>query len=133
MEKDMWSLCQTSPKHRMLFDEQAGNFNFGMIKRKTKSTPTFHEARIAELKTHREGKPMAAPPDTNSAIRELQESGVTLTDLDRVEEKGLGDTIERILTKFGITKSLMSEIAGRTCGCNNRKTWLNKLLPYSKD
>ena len=50
--------------------------------------------------------------------------------------KGLGDSIEKFTKATGI-KSL-AEIAARTmgkpggCGCNKRKTWLNKQFPYKR-
>ena len=50
-----------------------------------------------------------------------------------MESKGLGDTIEKF-TKFTGIKSLAEMTAKATgkkdCGCNKRKAWLNKYVPY---
>jgi len=45
-----------------------------------------------------------------------------------VKSKGLGDTIEKFTKATGI-KKLADKIPGG-CGCGERKTALNKLLPY---
>jgi len=46
--------------------------------------------------------------------------------------EGVGDTIQAILTKFGITDGLIKRVLGRDCNCGGRKNFLNKLFPYSK-
>ena len=47
------------------------------------------------------------------------------------ESAGLGDTIEKITTATGIKKAVKF-LAGEDCGCDQRKTTLNKLFPYKK-
>lgn len=47
------------------------------------------------------------------------------------KSKGLGDTIEKITEVTGI-KSAVKFLAGADCGCNERKEFLNKLIPYRK-
>ena len=49
--------------------------------------------------------------------------------------KGLGDSIEKVTQATGL-KSL-TEIAARAagfkdCGCNKRKAWLNRVVPYKQ-
>jgi hypothetical protein len=46
--------------------------------------------------------------------------------------KGLGDAIEQVTTATGIKAAVdwFSETTGVDCGCESRKEWLNKLLPY---
>jgi len=51
------------------------------------------------------------------------------------QSKGLGDSIEKVTKATGL-KSL-TEIASRAmgfsdCGCNKRKAWLNKVVPYKQ-
>ena len=47
--------------------------------------------------------------------------------------EGLGDTVEKILKKFGITKKLMANVSGaKDCRCNKRREWLNKIFKYKK-
>jgi hypothetical protein len=48
---------------------------------------------------------------------------------------GLGDILERELTRMGITQSRYKEIKERfglppTCNCEKRKQWLNKVGRY---
>ena len=45
--------------------------------------------------------------------------------------KGLGDTIEKITTVTGI-KSVVKRVFGKDCGCEERKTKLNKIINYGK-
>ena len=50
-----------------------------------------------------------------------------------MKSRGLGDSIEKITRVTGL-KSL-TEIAAKAiglkdCGCNKRKAWLNKQVPY---
>jgi hypothetical protein len=45
------------------------------------------------------------------------------------KSKGLGDTIEKITEATGI-KTIVENIFGNDCGCDERKSKLNKLFPY---
>jgi len=45
--------------------------------------------------------------------------------------KGLGDTIAAVTAATGVDK-LVKFIAGKDCGCEERKDKLNKLFPYKK-
>ena len=49
-----------------------------------------------------------------------------------MEEKGLGDTIEKITTVTGIKKVVdkIADTTGKDCGCLKRKEMLNKAFPY---
>ena len=46
-------------------------------------------------------------------------------------DKGVGDTVERLLAKVGgrKIKSLIESLGG-SCGCTNRQRWLNQRYPY---
>tara|TARA_R100001015_G_C4598460_1_gene153548 strand:- start:800 stop:976 length:177 start_codon:yes stop_codon:yes gene_type:complete len=48
------------------------------------------------------------------------------------DDKGLGDTIERVTTATGIKKAVdyISEKTGKDCGCDRRKDALNKRFEY---
>ncbi len=48
-----------------------------------------------------------------------------------IEDKGIGDTIERITNAIGI--SGMIESISKNCGCKKRKEKLNQLFPYSNN
>lgn len=45
--------------------------------------------------------------------------------------RGFGDTVERFTTATGI-KAVTKAVFGDQCGCQERKEWLNKKLPYKK-
>jgi len=40
---------------------------------------------------------------------------------------GLGDYVESVLSKIGITPELVTRITGRPCGCAKRKAALNRI------
>jgi hypothetical protein len=47
-----------------------------------------------------------------------------------MKSRGLGDSIEKF-TKFTGIKTLVDlTTEKKDCGCNKRKTWLNKQFPY---
>lgn len=48
-----------------------------------------------------------------------------------MSSKGLGDTIDFITTNTGI-KGAIKSVFGDSCGCEERKEWLNKKIPYKK-
>lgn len=45
------------------------------------------------------------------------------------KSKGLGDTIHKVTSVTGI-KSVVKKIAGKDCGCSERRKKLNDLFPY---
>ncbi len=47
------------------------------------------------------------------------------------ESKGLGDTVEKVLEKTGVAK-VARFILGEDCGCDQRKSVLNRMFPYEK-
>jgi len=64
----------------------------------------------------------------DKAIEEIESQGETL------ESEGLGDTIEKVLSKFGISEEKTSKIIGGSgCGCSKRKKWFNKIFGYKKE
>ena len=48
-------------------------------------------------------------------------------------DKGLGDTVERLTTKIGIKRGVeyVSEKTGKDCGCQKRKEYLNSRFKYN--
>jgi len=44
--------------------------------------------------------------------------------------KGLGDLVERGLNTVGITQERVEKVVGHDCGCTERKSFLNKLVPF---
>ena len=48
------------------------------------------------------------------------------------DDKGLGDTIERVTKATGIKRAVdkVSEVTGKDCGCSDRKDYLNNRFQY---
>jgi len=51
--------------------------------------------------------------------------------MENTISKGFGDTVEKFTSSTGI-KTVVKAVFGDDCGCNERKEWLNKKLPYKK-
>tara|TARA_R110000765_G_scaffold352542_1_gene442438 strand:+ start:266 stop:547 length:282 start_codon:yes stop_codon:yes gene_type:complete len=63
----------------------------------------------------------------NEAMAEIQ-SRSQGADMD-----GLGDLVENVLTKFGITQEKVQSALGTPdCGCSKRKQFLNRLFPFAR-
>lgn len=53
----------------------------------------------------------------------------------KVEDIGLGDTVEKVTKKTGIkslVKKIINALGFNDCGCTGRKNFLNKIFPYKK-
>lgn len=55
----------------------------------------------------------------------------TKAEILAAESTGLGDTVEKVLEVTGVAK-VAKWLLGEDCGCDERKTKLNKLFPYKK-
>lgn len=65
----------------------------------------------------------------DKAVKSLNEEGINPDSIDDDKRKGLGTTITNILSKIGITKDVVSSVAGiKDCKCNRREEWLNKIF-----
>lgn len=54
-----------------------------------------------------------------------------MTKEEHLPSKGLGDTVEKILLRIGISQSKVKSLLGvKECGCDNRKEFLNRIFPY---
>ena len=65
--------------------------------------------------------------DLDEAMAEIEDRA------DGVEVEGLGDLVENVLTKFGITQERVQKALGtKDCGCDKRKQFLNQLFPFAR-
>jgi hypothetical protein len=119
MTPRLHELCQHSEVHRQRFLAIAkvrGLHNVGVDKKISK-----YRAEANKLAR-----------DADSAIGEMKNVGVLDAngEIDASSE-GLGDTIEKVLSKFGITDEKISRILDMSgCGCSERKSWFNKIFSY---
>ena len=69
--------------------------------------------------------------EINKVINELEKDGVSLDNID--EMTGLGDVVEGVLIKFGVTEERFKKWFNlRECNCSKRKQWLNKIFSWRK-
>ena len=77
------------------------------------------------------------PPDTeqdklDQVVTALEQEGVSLENYQEKKE-GLGDVIGNIFTKLGVTEETVEKWSGiGGCGCQKRKKFLNKIIPFRK-
>ena len=122
LQKDMTEhlhhLCKTNEPYRKRFLENAMKRGVTSYKaRKEYSSLLVKKNELDKL--------------ADAAIKEMEDSGINLDEND--SSRGLGDTIEKVLSKFGITQEKIEKIAGaKGCGCGKRKQWFNKIFSYKK-
>jgi len=77
--------------------------------------------------------------DMQPVLEELKKRGLNynsnqfLETVNATDEqmRGLGDVVEDVLTKFGITQERFKQFFGlRECNCTERKKWLNNLFSW---
>jgi hypothetical protein len=70
-------------------------------------------------------------PEINDVIQELESRGININSHVSEDTKGLGDVVEEVLQKFGITEERFKEWFNlKECGCSKRKKWLNGLFNW---
>lgn len=74
-------------------------------------------------------------PEIDKVITELESLGISNTShMMSQDTKGLGDLVEEVLTKFGITEEKFKEWFNlKECNCSKRKAWLNSLFSWKKN
>jgi hypothetical protein len=69
--------------------------------------------------------------EMDKVIKELEKRGVNVNSHMMQDTKGLGDVVEDVLTKFGITQNRFKKWFGlKECSCTKRKKWLNGLFNW---
>lgn len=95
-----------------------------------------HIPMVNRLPTPPRVVPKMSNEDLNKVdlvIQKLRdEEDINNTNVEHHDPKGLGDSVERVLTSVGITKERVEAVLGKGCGCDQRKAFLNKLWPYTK-
>jgi hypothetical protein len=71
--------------------------------------------------------------EMDQVINELESKGVTFdTTQEDLQTRGLGDVVEGVLTKFGVTQERYKEWFGlQECNCTKRKKYLNGLFSWN--
>lgn len=73
-------------------------------------------------------------PEIDKVIIELEKQGINMNSHVDSSIVGLGDVVENVLNKFGITEERFKEWFNlQECGCSRRKAWLNRLFSWKKN
>lgn len=71
--------------------------------------------------------------EMNQVITELESRGITVNQHTKPDTVGLGDVVEEVLSKFGITEEkFKSWFNLKECGCSKRKQWLNGIFSWKR-
>ena len=69
--------------------------------------------------------------EINQVIQELEKRGVNINSHVTNDTKGLGDVVEQVLEKFGVTQDNFKKWFNlKECNCTKRKKWLNGLFSW---
>ena len=75
---------------------------------------------------------MKIEDELDNIISELESKGIS-SDIDRVkfQTRGLGNVVESVLNKFGITQERYKQWFNlQECNCTKRKEWLNNFFSW---
>lgn len=68
----------------------------------------------------------------DKVVEALEAEGVNLENYQNKKE-GLGDVISNVFSKLGVTEETVEKWSGiGGCGCQKRKKFLNKIIPFRK-
>jgi hypothetical protein len=92
----------------------------------------FNSRVYAELFEKYRGQPYQPASVEQASVTPWQERLVTLVSKFRTpEDRGVGDTLERLLAKVGGRKiKHLLRLANLPCRCDDRQAWLNERFPY---
>ena len=72
--------------------------------------------------------------EMDEVIKELETKGLNKDSHTESYVVGLGDVVEEVLTRFGITQERFKEWFNlKECGCSKRKAWLNNLFSWKRN
>ena len=70
--------------------------------------------------------------EISRAIEEMEKEGIDLGNY-HAQTAGLGDAVEKVLIKLGITEErFKSWFNLKECNCSKRKAWLNNIFSWKK-
>lgn len=126
MNKNLHAKCKRSQNWRENFSRFFKSLANEEVRAITKEREDAAMDRILqeELARREEEK------DLDEAMSEIEDKA---RDMGEEGVEGLGDVIENVLTKFGITQERVQKALGtKDCGCNKRKQFLNRLFPFAR-
>ena len=69
--------------------------------------------------------------EINEVISELERRGIDPSSHITEDTRGLGDVVEDVLKKFGVTQERFKQWFNlKECNCTKRKKWLNGLFTW---
>ena len=125
----VYGITMTTRLHRLCQTDEVWRKNFQNF-----FAPPANEAeRQAREDRMKESRKMSEnKKQLDEVINEVEESGVNLDNYEEKQE-GLGNLLAGIFGKLGITEKSVEEWSGiQGCGCDKRKQFLNKILPFRK-
>ena len=123
MSERLHNRCKASQRWRTNFAQ----FFKGIASDETKAFGSAQADAAMEEIRKRESARREEEKDLDAAMAEIELKS------EGSDVSGLGDLVEDVLTKFGITSEKVEKALGvQDCGCNKRKQFLNKLFPFTR-
>jgi len=125
MNERRYERCKHDCSWRKQYARYYAKLNIADIKQELENR--MHNAMSEEQKEIDE-----AEKQLDNTILEIEKEGVTLQNYQQKTE-GLGDLVEGVLSKIGISEETIKKWSGiGGCGCHKRKKFLNQILPFRK-
>ena len=117
---------QVVPKNMKIACERSESYR-EMLTQAFAETDREESKRIYEEKIKRRDEANLV----DQVIVEVEKEGVNAESSEL--EEGIGTVLENVFLKFGITSDRIEQWSGiGGCGCEKRKKFLNKILPFIK-
>ena len=117
---------QVVPKNMQIACERSESYR-EMLTQAFAETDREESKRIYEEKIKRRDEANLV----DQVIVEVEKEGVNAESSEL--EEGIGTVLENVFLKFGITSDRIEQWSGiGGCGCEKRKKFLNKILPFIK-
>jgi hypothetical protein len=90
---------------------------------------------ISEEEMQQKKEDKANAKKLQDAVDHLQKvEDITMLNYKHRNSEGLGDTIGKVFSKFGVTEEFIEKAqgGGGGCGCDKARQFLNTIFPYAK-
>ena len=123
MSERLHSKCKSSQVWRDNFS----NFFEGVKTEEYRAEAAVREKEATERAARQLAERKARERGLDEAMAEIEDRA------QGSDMSGLGDLIEGVLTKFGVTSEKVEKALGvPSCGCSKRKQFLNELFPFAR-
>ena len=123
MNENLHRKCKSGQNWRDNFS----NFFTSLASEEVRSHNAAREAAFMDQIKQQEIARRKEEKDLDDAMAEIESRA------KGIEMEGIGDFVENVLSKFGVTQERVQKALGtKDCGCDKRKQFLNQLFPFAR-